>query len=183
MGNGSKGYVDLTFFLSVYNNSNNITIKLTIIIVPAFKYHNARPQINQSLSTYQNASDFACVSCSKTLQDPTWALLKASILKEMYRRPLGDTIFGSEFLKSNPIQFFINSKCEECQERLIYEKGKTLAMISEFLKTLPESIDISCSMSSRSNEGLYSLILTCLSLFLLPFKLNNLRFGIGISWI
>ena len=131
----------------------------------------------------QNASDFTCVSCSKLLQDPTWSLLKASILKEMYRRPLGDTIFGSEFLKSNPIQFFINSKCEECQERLIYEKGKTLAMISEFLKTLPESIDISCSMSSRSNEGLYSLILTCLSLFLLPFKLNNLRFGIGISWI
>lgn len=90
----------------------------------------------------QNASDFACVACSKTLQDPTWSLLKASILKELYRRPLGDTIFGPDFLKSSAVQFFINSKCDECGERLIYEKGKTLAMISEFLMSLPEHIDI-----------------------------------------
>ncbi|EJD03793.1 uncharacterized protein FOMMEDRAFT_105967 [Fomitiporia mediterranea MF3/22] len=90
-----------------------------------------------------NAPDFSCVSCAKPLQDPTWSLLKASILKELYWRPLGDTIFGPDFLKSNAVQFFINSKCEECHERLIYEKGKTLAMISEYLKSLPESIDIS----------------------------------------
>lgn len=89
-----------------------------------------------------NASDFTCVSCDKKLNDITWPLLKASILKELYWRPLGDTIFSPEFLKSNAVQSFINSKCEECQERLIYEKGKTLAMISEFLKSLPEYIDI-----------------------------------------
>ncbi|KAL5518784.1 hypothetical protein ACEPAH_467 [Sanghuangporus vaninii] len=90
-----------------------------------------------------NAPDFACVSCSKLLQDPTWSLLKTSILKELYWRPLGDTIFGPEFLKSSAVQFFINSKCEECHERLVYEKGKTLAMISDFLRSLPEFIDIS----------------------------------------
>lgn len=92
-----------------------------------------------------NASDFACVSCDKKLNDITWPLLKACILKEMYRRPLGDTIFAPEFLKSSAIQSFLNSKCEECQERLIYEKGKTLAMILEFLKSLPESVDIGAS--------------------------------------
>ncbi|KAH8120032.1 hypothetical protein DFH11DRAFT_1557908 [Phellopilus nigrolimitatus] len=89
-----------------------------------------------------NALDFTCVTCDKKLNDITWPLLKASILKELYWRPLGDTIFAPDFLKSNAVQSFINSKCEECQERLIYEKGKTLAMISEFLKSLPESIDI-----------------------------------------
>lgn len=92
-----------------------------------------------------NAPDFMCVSCDKKLNDITWPFLKASILKELYWRPLGDTIFAPEFLKSNAVQSFINSKCEECQERLIYEKGKTLAMISEFLKSLPEFIDISKS--------------------------------------
>ena len=45
-------------------------------------------------------------------------------------------------MKSSAVQFFINSKCDECSERLIYEKGKTLAMISEFLMSLPEHIDI-----------------------------------------
>lgn len=89
-----------------------------------------------------NASDFTCVTCDKKLNDITWPLLKASILKEMYQRPLGDTIFAPEFLKSSAIQAFINSKCEECNERLIYEKGKTLAMISDFLKSMPESVEI-----------------------------------------
>ncbi|THH08349.1 hypothetical protein EW145_g2767 [Phellinidium pouzarii] len=95
-----------------------------------------------------NSPDFACISCEKKLNDITWPLLKASILKELYWRPLGDTIFAPDFLKSNAVQSFINSKCEECQERLIYEKGKTLAMICEFLKSLPDSIDISTTCSS-----------------------------------
>lgn len=89
-----------------------------------------------------NAADFTCVTCEKKLNDITWPLLKASILKELYKRPLGDTIFSPEFLKSSAIQSFINSKCDECQERLIYEKGKTLAMVSEFLKSMPDSLDI-----------------------------------------
>ena len=89
-----------------------------------------------------NASDFTCVNCDKKLNDITWPLLKGSILKELYKRPLGDTIFAPDFLKSSAIQSFINSKCEDCQERLIYEKGKTLAMVSEYLKSLPDSVDI-----------------------------------------
>lgn len=97
-----------------------------------------------------NATDFTCVTCDKKLNDITWPLLKASIVKELYRRPLGDTIFAPEFLKSSAIQSFINSKCEECQERLIYEKGKTLAMICEYLKSLPESIDIGQSEPSHA---------------------------------
>lgn len=101
-----------------------------------------------------NAADFTCVTCDKKLNDITWPLLKASIVKELYRRPLGDTIFAPEFLKSSAIQSFINSKCEECQERLIYEKGKTLAMICEFLRSLPESIDISSSIFCTTRDDL-----------------------------
>lgn len=89
-----------------------------------------------------NAPDFTCVSCEKKLNDITWPLLKASILKELYKRPLGDTIFGPDFLKSSAIHSFINCKCDECQERVIYEKGKTLAMISDYLRSMPDSIDI-----------------------------------------
>ena len=51
-GERFEGVRRLTFFLSVYNNSNNITIKLiTTIIVPAFKYHNADLKINPYLPT------------------------------------------------------------------------------------------------------------------------------------
>ena len=94
-----------------------------------------------------NAPDFTCVACDKKLNDITWPFLKASILKEMYRRPLGDTLFGPEFLRSSAIHSFINCKCDECNERVIYEKGKTLAMISEFLKSLPDSVELSIDAS------------------------------------
>jgi hypothetical protein len=103
-----------------------------------------------------NASDFTCVTCEKKLNDITWPFMKNSILKEMCRRPLGDTIFGPEFLKSSAIQSFINSKCEECGERLIYEKGKTLAMVSEHLRSLPDSIDI-CEWSNPTLESCVTL--------------------------
>ncbi|TDL28088.1 hypothetical protein BD410DRAFT_782049 [Rickenella mellea] len=100
-----------------------------------------------------NAADFTCVACDKKLNDITWPLLKTSILKEMHKRPLGDTIFGSEFLKSSAIHSFINSKCEECQERVIYEKGKTLAMISEFLKALPDAVEIENTPKSSASSA------------------------------
>jgi len=91
-----------------------------------------------------NAPDFSCVQCDKKLDDITWPLLKGTILKEMQRRPLGDTIFAPEFLKSSAMQSFINARCDAtgCRESQVYEKGRTLSMIAERLKTLPDTVTL-----------------------------------------
>jgi hypothetical protein len=90
-----------------------------------------------------NGPDYACVTCLKTLNDVAWPYLKASIIKEMYRRPLGDMFFETDFWTTT-LHTFIDCKCDKvgCGERVIYEKAKTLAMITAHLKGLPDCVDL-----------------------------------------
>lgn len=84
-----------------------------------------------------NAIAYECQSCGKILNDITWPFFKAAILKEMYRRPLGDGIFGAEFLKSKAMGAFVAGKCSTCGEKC-YDKGWTLSKLKDYLDSLPD---------------------------------------------
>ncbi|EMD32083.1 hypothetical protein CERSUDRAFT_119067 [Gelatoporia subvermispora B] len=106
-------------------------------------HHGRREALRDRLNDppfVNDQGDATCSHCGQPVDYHTWRELKYSIIFEMDRRPLGDTIVSAGLLDWPTSRACWAAKCNNC-DRVLYDKKETLRVIRECIDQLPATVD------------------------------------------
>ncbi|KAI0812543.1 hypothetical protein BC629DRAFT_1280729 [Irpex lacteus] len=135
-----------TLTLNIFDPSLRPTLKklTTLPLLSLIDLHRGRrDSLNVSLNEAPFVGDHGpstCSHCGSPVDYHTWRELRHTIVMEMDKRPLGDTICEANLLEWPQARNCWEAKCPACS-RVLYDKKETLIAIRSCIDRLPTTIE------------------------------------------